>query len=296
MEILGHRGRPGSDTPENTLAAVEAALAEGADGVEVDVRLTSDGVAVCFHDPGLQRMAGVARGVRSLTLAELAAVRVDGHPVPTVAEVLACMAGRGRLVLDLKPEQRPRRLLAAVGVALGSAAQPLPQVVLSSFDGDVLATAAQSAPELERAVILTGAEPSSRVLAQAVARGDGALHVPARTVFGAPELVAAAHSRGLVVRVWTVNRPVDARLLRLLGVDALITDVPGALRGALSERRSPGVHLEGAIGPSVLLTVGDEVGGELTQTYRGESIEHEAWSPASGAGSGRHDGTVGLRE
>lgn len=296
MEILGHRGCPGADTPENTIASVEAAYAQGADGVEVDVRLTADGVAVCFHDAGLQRMAGVAGGVRSLTLAELAAVRVNGHPVPTVADVLTCIAGRGRLVLDLKPEQRPRALLAAVAQAFGTSGRPSPQIVLSSFDGDVLAAAAASAPDLERAVILTGAEPASRVLAQAVTRGDHALHVPARTVFCAPELVAAAHRHGLLVRVWTVNRPVDARLLRLLDVDAVITDIPGELRRTLAERRSSAVHLDSTIEPSGLHTVGVEAGGEPAQTYRGEPIEHEAWSPASGAGSGRHDGTVRLRE
>lgn len=234
MEILGHRGRPSGDTPENTLAAVEAALAEGADGVEIDVRMTADGVAVCVHDAGLQRVAGVARGVRSLTLAELGAIRVGGHPVPTVGDVLRTIAGRGRLVLDLKPEQRPRALLAAVADALAEPGGTLPGIVLSSFDGSVLAAAAAMAPELDRAVILTGAESPSQVLAQAVARGDVALHVPARTVFCSPELVAAAHGRGLAVRVWTVNRPVDARLLRLLDVDALISDVPGELRRTLA--------------------------------------------------------------
>ncbi|MCU1591788.1 MAG: glycerophosphoryl diester phosphodiesterase [Frankiales bacterium] len=238
MEILGHRGRPAPDTPENTLAAVGAALADGADGVEVDVRLTADGVAVCCHDAGLQRVAGVARGVRSLSLAELAAIRVAGHPVPTVADVLRLLAGRGRLVLDLKPEQRPRALLAAVAEAVAATDVGMPRLVLSSFDGSVLAACAAMAPRLERAVILTGAEPFSQILAQAVSRGDTALHVPARTVFGAPDLVAAAHRRGLEVRVWTVNRPVDARLLRLLDVDALITDVPGPLRAAMVARQT----------------------------------------------------------
>jgi glycerophosphoryl diester phosphodiesterase len=237
MEILGHRGRPGPETPENTLAAVSAALAEQADGVEVDVRLTADGVAVCCHDAGLDRVAGVARGVRSLTRSELTAVRVAGHPVPTVAEVLQLLAGRGRLVLDLKPEQRPRALLAAVAEAVAAAADPGQQLVLSSFDGAVLDACAAMAPRVERAVILTGAEPSSRILAEAVTRGDRALHVPARTIFAAPELVAAAHAHGLAVRVWTVNRPVDARLLRLLDVDALISDVPGELRASLRTAR-----------------------------------------------------------
>jgi len=236
MEILGHRGRPAADTPENTVAAIAAALADGADGVEVDVRLTADGVAVCCHDAGLQRVAGVARGVRTLTLAELGAVRVGGHSLPTVVEVLRAMCGGGRLVLDLKPEQRSRALLSAVADALATAEPPAPQVVLSSFDSAVLTACAAMAPHLDRAVILTGAEPFGQLLAQAVRRGDSALHVPARTVFAAPDLVSAAHRQGLAVRVWTVNRPVDARLLRLLDVDALISDVPGELRAALASR------------------------------------------------------------
>ena len=240
MEILGHRGRPTPDTPENTLASVEAALEEGANGVEVDVRLTADGVAVCCHDASLQRVAGVARGVRSLTRDELTAVRVTGHPVPTVAEVMRVVAGRGRLVLDLKPEQRPRALLAAVAEALAGSTCPPRDLVLSSFDGAVLAACAAMAPYLERAVILTGAEPVSRILAEAVERGDSALHVPARTVFAAPELVAAAHRQGLAVRVWTVNRPVDARLLRLLDVDAVISDEPGSIRTVLASSPSYG--------------------------------------------------------
>jgi glycerophosphoryl diester phosphodiesterase len=239
MEILGHRGRPTPDTPENTAASIGAALDEGADGVEVDVRLTADGVAVCCHDAGLQRVAGVARGVRTLTSAELGAVRVGGHPMATLAEALKAMRGAGRLVLDLKPEQRGRALLSAVADALATTDVPAPSIVLSSFDDSVLAACAATAPYLERAVILTGAEPFSQVLSRAVARGDSALHVPARTVFGAPELVGAAHRQGLAVRVWTVNRPVDARLLRLLDVDALITDVPGELRAALVSRPVP---------------------------------------------------------
>jgi glycerophosphoryl diester phosphodiesterase len=240
MEILGHRGRPSPDTPENTLSSVEAALEDGADGVEVDVRLTADGVAVCCHDASLQRVAGVARGIRSLTLSELAAIRVAGHPVPTVGEVVRAVAGRGRLVLDLKPEQRPRALLSAVMDAVAVEPRILPDLVLSSFDGRVLAASAAAAPTVARAVILTGAEPVSQIMAQAVARRDGALHVPARTVFGAPDLVTAARRHGLRVRVWTVNRAVDARLLSLLDVDGLISDVPGELRVSLDGRAERG--------------------------------------------------------
>ena len=234
MQIIGHRGSPSDSTPENTLAAVEAALAAGADGVEVDVRLTADGIPVCCHDPGLQRVAGVARGVRSLTYDDLTAIRVDGHPVPTVVEVMRLVAGRGSLVLDLKPEQRPLSLVRALGVALADTALAHElDLVLSSTQAPILDACEGLLPHVRRALIVGDAETPSRCLAQAVRRGDQALHVQMRALFAAPDLVRAAHGHGLAVRAWTVNRGVDARLLRLLEVDAAITDVPRLLRTAL---------------------------------------------------------------
>src|SRR4051794_12723431 len=235
MQIIGHRGSPTAQTPENTLSSVLAAVACGANGVEVDVRLTADDVAVCCHDPGLQRVAGVSRGLRALTVAQLAAVRVQGHQVPTVEAVVSALPRDRLLVLDLKPEHRPRRLLQAVAAALGAVTDARSTVV-SSTDPNILDTCARLLPEVPRAVILQEGEPFSRVLAMALRRGDAAVHVPLRTVFAAPELVQVARGHGLAVRVWTVNRPVDARLLKVLGVDAVITDVPGTLRAALVPR------------------------------------------------------------
>lgn len=236
MQIIGHRGRPSAETPENTLASVAAALHAGADGVEVDVRLTADDVAVCCHDAGLQRVAGVNRGLRALTLAELAAVRVQGHHVPTVADVAQTVLPGRLLVLDLKPEQRPRRLIQAVATALADVPTAA-DLVLSSFDPAILDTCRRLLPEVSTATILARDALFSRALAGALARGDSALHVPVRTVFDAPELVEVAHGHGLLVRVWTVNRPVDARLLKVLGVDAVITDVPVQIRASVAPRQ-----------------------------------------------------------
>lgn len=240
MQIYGHRGSPSTSAPENTLASVEAALDSDADGVEVDVRLTADGVAVCCHDPNMQRVAGVSRGVRSLTFEELTAIRVGGHRVPSVAEVMSVVAGRGRLVLDLKPEQRPLHLLSAIAEATKAvpSASPL-QLTLSSAEPNILEACAGLAPHVERAVIVSGPETPSQILAQALHRGDRALHVQMRTLFTTPDLVRAAQQHGLTVRAWTVNRLVDARLLRLLGVDAVITDHPAEMRHGLQPARLP---------------------------------------------------------
>lgn len=232
MEILGHRGALAEHAPENTRAAVEAALRSGAHGVEVDVRLTADGVAVCAHDPDLVREAGLASQVRELTYAELGAVRVRGHRIPALAGVLGQVGGRGRVVLDLKPDPEPERVAAAVAAALGAA--PRADVVLSSFCPLVLAAVAAALPGLPRAALLPDGALLSQRLAVSVHRGDAALHLPVRVVLAAPDIVASAHRNGLQVRVWTVNRLLDARLLELLGVDAVISDVPAELRRGLA--------------------------------------------------------------
>ena len=91
MRVLGHRGcvHPG---PENTVAAVRVALDAGADGVEVDVRRSADGVLVCSHDP-------VAQG---LTVLATAAADLARLAVPTVAQVLAAAGGQATVVLEVK--------------------------------------------------------------------------------------------------------------------------------------------------------------------------------------------------
>lgn len=102
MLVLGHRGAASADAPENTLAAVDRALRLGADGVEVDLRLTADGVPVCQHDP-----------LGRVRLAELPV------SVPTLAEVLDLVGDRGRLVLELKGFGLLRRSSGLVDAVVG---------------------------------------------------------------------------------------------------------------------------------------------------------------------------------
>ncbi len=231
MMVLGHRGWPDPAHPENTLAAVTAALAAGADGVEVDVRLTADGVPVCCHDDDLARVGAPVGSVRRTTWAQLSEVRLPGgHPVPRLLDVAAAAAGRGLLVLDLKPEPRTRALLQASLTALVVAGVDHQHVVASSFDDRMLDILAVRRPALARAAILEVEDPLLPALVRARRRGDGALHLPLRTVLSEP---AAVHDCGLQVRAWTVNRLVDAQLCGVAGVEAVITDVPADLSAHL---------------------------------------------------------------
>ncbi len=231
MLVLGHRGWPEPSHPENTLAAVRAALDGGADGVEVDVRLTADGVAVCCHDDDLLRVGADLRSIRGSRYAEVAATPLPGgHHVPRLLDVATAVAGRGQLVLDLKPEPRTAALLRACLATLTMARFPLDDVVVSSFDDRVLDVLAVRRPQVARAAILDVDEPLLPALGRARRRGDAAVHLPLRTVLAEPGEVRDC---GLTIRAWTVNRLVDARLCALLGVTAVITDLPTDLAAAL---------------------------------------------------------------
>ena len=235
MQILGHRGWPHPSHPENTLASLDAALHAGADGVEVDVRLTADGIAVCCHDDDLHRVGGRLSSVRATRLAQLQAVRLaGGHQVPRLVDVLDLVAGRGQLVLDLKPDPRGGALVRAALAALRLTGADTGQLVVSSFDPLVMDVLAVRSPRLARAAIAQPGAPVQPALAAARRRSDHAVHLPLAAVLTESTAVRAAVSGGLAVRAWTVNRPVDAQLCDALGVTAVISDVPGLLAGRLA--------------------------------------------------------------
>ena len=105
--LIAHRTAMGL-CPENTIVGIEAAIASGVDGVEIDVRATRDGVLVLMHDASLERTTGDPRDVEAVTLDELRALRVlDPHgdvgpqPVPTFAEALQATAAT-HLVIEVK--------------------------------------------------------------------------------------------------------------------------------------------------------------------------------------------------
>lgn len=232
MQVLGHRGMPDPAAhAENTVAAAVAALDAGADGVEVDVQLTADEVAVCFHDDDLARVLGAPGLVRDRTWAQLQALRTtSGHRVPRLDELLTATAGQGQVVLDLKPERRTPALVRAVSAAVGRGGG---HVVASSFDLRVLSAFALQRPDLSRALLCdVGCDPR-RAVRECVADGSAGLHLALDTALAHPEALRAARAAQVQVRVWTVNRLVDAQLLELLGAQAVITDRPDRLVAGL---------------------------------------------------------------
>ncbi len=236
VELIGHRGqRIQNGPPENTVASVDAALAAGAEGVEVDVRLTADGVAVCLHDPDLLRVAGLPNLVRHLTFEELRRVAlVNGDVAPRLEDVTEVARGRGLLVVEVKHDPADRRPIAASVVAVLQRAKLNDKVVFSSFSSQLLDQARRLDPQLRRALVTGPDRPAAAGLRRVVAAGHAELHAHLRTVLADHEIVELARQHGCRLRCWTVNREVDARLLAVAGVACFITDDPATMRSALS--------------------------------------------------------------
>ena len=240
MLLFAHRGLPSADRPENTLAAIRAAFDSGADGVEVDVRLTADDVLLLSHDADLSRLVGTRATVAGSAwpcLRDTAEAR--GVRLARVEEVLVAAAGR-RVVLEVKqpppgPAATARTALAVCGElrSLQRAGLRL-DVTVSSFSPDMVAHVRRLVPPGVRTALLgLPLAASSSLLRQALTSGHDELHPHVSSVLAAPESVRTAHAVGVAVVPWTVNRRRDLRTLSRLGVDAVITDEPVAARAAL---------------------------------------------------------------
>jgi len=253
--VFAHRGGSAL-APENTLAAFDRGLALGADGLELDVHLSRDGVVVVHHDRMLERTTNLSGPLADRTADELGRADAayhfrkipsnsprndDGPPdcpfrgqgigVPSLAEVLV----RYRdvpIVIELKTNSAE---LASATIDVVRHADALDRVCLGAFLLRVLREARRIEPALTTSAAREEVRwalyrswcrwplgPTSRV-------GYDGYQVPersGRTRVVSPRFVDAAHGAGLGVQVWTVDTEADARRLLDWGVDALITDRP----------------------------------------------------------------------
>jgi glycerophosphoryl diester phosphodiesterase len=255
--VLGHRGWSGEGRPENSVAAVSAALEGGADGVEIDVRLTADGVLVCSHDPAVPVRAGERLTVATSRAADLRRIALPGgHAVATCEEVLAAAAnhGRFRVIIEAKPAPGVgyrRRTVRALRELVTDFASGL-DLTVSSFDPTLLAAIREAVAQLPVRTALLGAASTSvsTLLRRAVYEGHDEIHPNVLSVLSAPASVRIAQSLGIAVTCWTVNRESDVRQLAALGIDAMIADNPAEVRDQLSDvhvRALPGDENNGPI-------------------------------------------------
>lgn len=225
VTVVAHRGDP-YEHRENTLPSVRSALLKGADAVEVDVRLTRDGVPVLLHDRSLDRLWGRPREVDALTLGQVA--DATGGGVPTLAAALAELDrhARGRMLLDLTGAAQVAPTLAAVAAA-GAAERVY-------YCGELGAMRAVRAADPAAEIALTwktSALPADALLTEVAPRW-----LNLRFGLVNATTVGFAREHGLLVAAWTADWPPSMRRLLAFGADSITTNRLASLQRLVARR------------------------------------------------------------
>lgn len=228
--VYGHRGAR-REAPENTMRAFELAMDQGADGIELDVRVTADRALVIHHDPAFRREDGSLLELRSTRLDELQRVSErEGRRVPTLEEVLAFSERRRALLnVELKPSGSLSGWLAE---AAAEALRGRQRALVSSFHVGILQRFSRIRPEVPTAYLYERRLGFPLPWIQRFTRAGG-LH-PLHSLLDPPAARRLRTQGAIVLNVWTVNDGERARQLAELGVDGIITDVPGEILTALA--------------------------------------------------------------
>ncbi len=228
--VIAHAGCAGH-APENTLAAISAALGFGVDAIEVDVQASADGVPILMHDLTVDRTTNGAGAVAALTLDQLRALDADGEPVPTLAEVLPLTAGRALLVAEIK---QPGIEESVAAVVRGAGA--LDAVMVWSFFPQALESMRRAEPALPCGLLIAPqALPNWPQLRQTALR----LGLQAVSVFHLgliPEIARQARLSSLTLYAWTADAEADIERLIDLGVDGIVTNYPDRALALLEAR------------------------------------------------------------
>jgi glycerophosphoryl diester phosphodiesterase len=248
--VIAHRGG-GARAPENTLEAMQLAIADGADGIEFDVRLSADGDAVVIHDPTVDRTTNGIGRVDQLTVAELksldAGFRFDArasdplvtasHRIPTLNEVLERLPGVPLLIEIKLPAAAAatRRLIERHQAQDRCVVGSFSEETMSVFRGSGIARIASRSGVLR--LMLSGFTGGlfpipGEISALSIPRQYNGLPLPVSS------LARSMRSAGKPTHIWTVNDPDEARTLWELGAIGMVTDDVPSILAARS--RNPG--------------------------------------------------------
>jgi glycerophosphoryl diester phosphodiesterase len=220
--------------PENTVEAFATAGLLGADGVELDVHRTADGVLVVHHDAD-------AGGIGVLAEHPLAAVRAARPDIPTLEEALEACTG---MLVNVEVKNLPGD---ADYDATEGAAGTLVELLASRRRRDDVLVSSFNLASADRVRALDATIPTGFLthvgldpldgIEVAHAHGHVAVHPHVRSLRGdaAEATIVRAHELGMAVNVWTVNGEAEMLRLAAAGADALITDVPDVARRVLEE-------------------------------------------------------------
>lgn len=237
--IFAHRGAR-LVAPENTLPAFAAALDMGADGIELDIHVTTDGRLAVIHDFTLEHTTNGVGRVAHHSMSELMGLDAGGHfhpdfagvHIPTLEDVLDLVGDRCTLNIEIKSDEGMGGDAPDLLVKMLHERHLHSQVIVSSFNVMSLFHMRWLDDKVRLGLLFY--EPLPRFVREPALLSllkPEALHPHFSLVD--EQLLEWAHGQGLAVNVWTVNEIAEARRLSALGVDAIITDAPDAIRAGL---------------------------------------------------------------
>jgi glycerophosphoryl diester phosphodiesterase len=223
----GHRGR-GATIHENTMAAFEVARAAGADGIEVDVRRTCDGVMIIHHD---RTLSGIKTPIAAVPFAQVQkTAKTSGYIIPTLEETVRFCSGRILLDVELKEAGYETEVVAAC-----QRMTKANRVVFTSFDPDVVRAIKSVSPDA-KVGLLVGLRSAGKMIVRRGGQSPVALARDCDADFIAPHWRLAtasfchrARETDLPVVVWTVDRASTAHDLIRRNVSVIVTNQPDRL-------------------------------------------------------------------
>jgi glycerophosphoryl diester phosphodiesterase len=235
--VVAHRGASATE-PENTLAAFDAAFRAGADAVELDVRLTADGIAVVLHDPDVSASTDGSGLVHEMTLAEVKRLDASGgrgprQEVPTLAEALGVIADRGGVDLEIKnlPGEpafdSPEEAILEATVKVLEASPHRGPVLITSFNWLTIERSKELAPDIPTGFLTIAAIDAHAALVYTRRGGhDFVLPQTPALLEAGEDLVKEAHDDGVGVGTWVADDEETLETLFRWDVDAVASNDP----------------------------------------------------------------------
>lgn len=245
LKIFAHRGSTEGGATENTLEAFRFAVEAGVRYLETDVQVSSDGVAVLFHDDDLARVAGIRRKVSELSFKDLRSIKMPGNSqIPTLVEALERFP-QVKWNIDVKANNAVTPAVEAIKLAHAE-----DRVLVSSFSKARRHKALDQLPDVATStdavtlmkvwfLLKLGANQSLSKTLKAV----DALQIPVSAGpirFDSPSFVNKINSFGVEVHYWTINDFDEAKRLVALGAKGIVTDKSKMMIERFGESRGRG--------------------------------------------------------
>jgi glycerophosphoryl diester phosphodiesterase len=222
MLKIAHRGAKGYE-PENTLRSFQKALDLNADGIELDVHLSSDGHIIVIHDETIDRTTNGKGSVNAFSLSELKTFLIDGtYQIPTLIEVFDLVDKKSLINIELKGLGTAGKVVDLIEEYISDKNWNYKNFIVSSFDWDLL----QETSSLNSNILIgvLTEEDLDKALAFAESIKAHAIH-PDYQLLNA-ENVKQMQEQGFLVFPWTVDEKEDIQKIKSYNVDGIISDFP----------------------------------------------------------------------